>query len=63
MTRPSPRSALLTVRTLTPPISQARLQGSWQVYAKNIGHVPGGRNGYMSWRPGDDGRNGAVPTT
>jgi hypothetical protein len=46
----SPRSALLTVRTLTPPISQARLQGSWQVYAKNIGHVPGGRNGYMRWQ-------------
>ena len=45
----SPGSAVLTVRTLTPPISQARLQGSWQVYAKNIGHVPGGRNGYMSW--------------
>lgn len=46
----SPGSAVLTVRTLTPPISQARLQGSWQVYAKNIGHVPGGRNGYMSWQ-------------
>ena len=46
----SPGSAVLTVRTLTPPISQARLHGSWQVYAKNIGHVPGGRNGYMSWQ-------------
>jgi hypothetical protein len=46
----SPRSALLTVRTLTPPISQARLQGSWQVYTKNIGPAPGGRNGYMSWQ-------------
>ena len=33
----SVRSALLTVRTLTPPISQARLQGSWNVYAKNAG--------------------------
>jgi hypothetical protein len=46
----SPGSAVLTVRTLTPPISQARLHGSWQVYGKNIGHVPGGRNGYMSWQ-------------
>jgi hypothetical protein len=46
----SPGSAVLTVRTLTPPISQARLQGSWQVHAKNIGHAPGGRNGYMSWQ-------------
>jgi hypothetical protein len=46
----SPGSAVLTVRTLTPPISQARLQGSWQVYAKNIGHVPGSRNGYMRWQ-------------
>jgi hypothetical protein len=46
----SPQSALLTVRTLTPPISQARLQGSWQVYAKNIGPAPGGTNGYMTWQ-------------
>lgn len=46
----SPGSAVLTVRTLTPPISQARLHGSWQVYGKNIGHVPGGRNGYMGWQ-------------
>ena len=46
----SPGSAVLTVHTLTPPISQARLHGSWQVYGKNIGHVPGGRNGYMSWQ-------------
>jgi len=46
----SPGSAVLTVRTLTPPISQARLQGSWQVYAKNIGHARGGRNGYMRWQ-------------
>jgi hypothetical protein len=46
----SPQSALLTVRTLTPPISQARLQGSWQIYAKNIIHAPGGRNGYISWQ-------------
>jgi hypothetical protein len=46
----SPGSAVLTVRTLTPPISQARLQGSWQVYAKNIGQARGGRNGYMRWQ-------------
>jgi hypothetical protein len=46
----SPRSALLTVHTLTPPISQARLQGSWQVYAKNIGSAPGSANGYMTWQ-------------
>lgn len=46
----SPQSALLTVSTLTPPISQARLQGSWQVYAKNIRPARGGRNGYISWQ-------------
>jgi hypothetical protein len=45
----SPQSALLTVSTLTPPVSQARLQGSWSVYAKNIGSAPGGRNGYITW--------------
>jgi hypothetical protein len=46
----SVRSVLLTVRTLTPPISQARLQGSWNVYAKNTGPGPGGQNGYMTWQ-------------
>jgi hypothetical protein len=46
----SPQSALLTVRTLTPPISQARLQGQWNLYAKNVGHVPGGRNGSLFWQ-------------
>ncbi len=46
----SPQSALLTVHTLTPPISQARLQGSWSVYVKNIGPAPGGRNGYLTWQ-------------
>ena len=46
----SPQSALLTVRTLTPPISQARLQGSWQVIAKNIGPAAGGTNGGMTWQ-------------
>jgi hypothetical protein len=46
----SPQSALLTVRTLTPPISQARLQGSWSVHAKTVGPgPPGRRNGYMTW--------------
>jgi Fibronectin type III domain len=47
----SPQSPLLTVRTLTPPISQARLQGSWNVSAKTIGPAPPGpRNGYMTWQ-------------
>jgi hypothetical protein len=46
----SPQSALLTVHTLTPPLSQARLQGSWSVYVKNIGPAPGGRNGYLTWQ-------------
>jgi len=46
----SPQSALVTVRTLTPPVSQARLQGSWSVYARTIGPAPSGhRNGYMTW--------------
>ena len=44
------QSALLTVRTLTPPVSQARLQGSWSVYARSIGPAPPGRrSGYMTW--------------
>jgi Fibronectin type III domain len=47
----SPPSARLTVRTLTPPISQARLQGSWSIHAKSIGPAPPGRrNGYMTWQ-------------
>jgi hypothetical protein len=46
----SPPSAVLTVRTLTPAISQARLQGSWSVHARTIGPAPPGRrNGYMTW--------------
>jgi hypothetical protein len=45
----SPRSASLAVNTLVPPMSQARLQGLWSVFAKNIGHLPGSRNGTMSW--------------
>ena len=50
----SPRSARLTVRTLTPPISQARLQGSWSIYAKATKIIgpppPGRRDGYMTWQ-------------
>jgi Fibronectin type III domain len=46
----SPKSALLTVRTLTPPISQARLQGSWNVHLKTISPASGPRNGYMVWQ-------------
>jgi hypothetical protein len=34
----SPQSALLTTRTLTPPLSAARLQGWWGVRAKPIHH-------------------------
>jgi fibronectin type III domain protein len=45
----SPRSAPLTVSTLTPPVSQAQLQGLWNVYVKNIGHPPGSRNGTLVW--------------
>lgn len=45
----SPRSASLAVSTLIPPMSQARLQGPWSVYAKNIGHRSGSRNGTLSW--------------
>jgi fibronectin type III domain protein len=45
----SPQSASLAVSTLIPPMSQARLPGPWNVFAKNIGHVPGSRNGNLSW--------------
>ena len=45
----SPQSASLAVSTLIPPMSQARLQGPWNVFAKNTGHVPGGRSGNLSW--------------
>jgi hypothetical protein len=43
----SPQSAALAVRTLTPPLFQARLQGPWDVYAQNIGPARGGRNGSL----------------
>ena len=46
----SPASALLTVSTIAPPVSQARLQGTWSIYAKNIGAAHGGQNGSLSWR-------------
>ena len=46
----SPQSALLTVHTLTPPITAARLQGSWSVHARAIGPAPSGRrSGYLTW--------------
>jgi hypothetical protein len=45
----SPQSASLAVSTLIPPMSQARLQGPWNVFVKNIGHQPGSRNGTLSW--------------
>ena len=45
----SPQSAVLAVRTLTPPLSQARLQGPWDVYVKNIRSAPGSRNGTLMW--------------
>lgn len=45
----SPQSAALPVSTITPPLSQARLQGSWDVYVKNIRGAPGSRNGTLVW--------------
>src|SRR5215470_15942597 len=45
----SPQSAALAVSTVTPPLSQARLQGSWEVYVKNIRGAPGSRNGSLVW--------------
>lgn len=47
--RRSPQSAALAVSTLIPPMSQARLQGLWNVYAKNFRHAPGSRNGTLYW--------------
>jgi fibronectin type III domain protein len=43
----SAKSAALAVRSLTPPLSQARLQGLWDVYAKNIGPARGGQSGSL----------------
>jgi Fibronectin type III domain len=45
----SPQSAALAVRTITPPLSQARLQGPWDVYAKKIRGGPESRNGTLFW--------------
>jgi len=45
----SPQSASLAVNTLIPPMSQARLQGPWSVYAKNLTHLPGNRSGTLPW--------------
>jgi hypothetical protein len=45
----SPQSAVLAVRTLTPPLSQAGLQGPWNVYVKTIRGAPGSRNGTVLW--------------
>lgn len=47
--RSSP-SALVTVRTVTPPISHARLQGAWNIYARNVGPAHGARNGSLFWQ-------------
>jgi hypothetical protein len=41
----SPQSAALAVSTITPPVSQGRLQGPWNVYAKTIRHTSYGRSG------------------
>lgn len=45
----SPQSAVLPVSTLTPPISQARLQGSWSVHVKYIQRVFGRRSETQFW--------------
>jgi len=45
----SPQSAALTVSTLTPPMSQARLQGQWQVFVKNVHQSPQNKNGTLYW--------------
>ncbi|MGE5133096.1 MAG: fibronectin type III domain-containing protein [Gemmatimonadota bacterium] len=50
----SPASALLTLTTSTPPISQARLQGLWNINARNVRaqNIHTGYNGYhgsLTW--------------
>ena len=45
----SPQSAALAVSTITPPVSQARLQGLWNIYSKTIRHTSHGRSGTLSW--------------
>jgi len=45
----SPQSAPLAVSTLIPPMSQARLQGAWNVDVKYIQRVFGRRNETLFW--------------
>jgi hypothetical protein len=45
----SPQSAALTVSTMTPPMSQARLQGQWEVFIKNLHRSPQSKNGTLYW--------------
>ena len=44
----SPASAGVTATTLTPPVSAARLQGTWIITGTNL--TPGGRSGDVPWR-------------
>jgi len=43
----SPPSATLAVRTLTPPLSQARLQGPWSILTKYSHSARSSRNGAL----------------
>ena len=45
----SPQSAIVTVSTLTPPVSQARLQGTWIVTVKYIQSVFGRPDETQTW--------------
>jgi hypothetical protein len=45
----SPQSAQLTVSTITPPMSEARLQGLWEVFVKNVHNSASSRNGTLFW--------------
>ena len=45
----SPPSAAVATSTLTPPISQARLQGSWNVRVKYLHPASRSRNGTGTW--------------
>jgi hypothetical protein len=46
----SPQSAALPLSTLTPPISQARLQGSWGVNVRYVQRVFGRRSETLFWQ-------------
>jgi len=48
--RRSAKSAPLSISTVTPPVSAARLQGSWSVYLKFPAGSPKGSNGYLTWQ-------------